>query len=393
MEQLDQAVQQLPEPVQQMLDSQFLGNNLVTWGIAAAVFAAVWLLLRLLKPFLRKRLERLAERTDNRVDDLLATLVESTRGFFLLVVALYAGSLPLELGDAIEGGLHKVLFIALLIQAGLWADKVIDHLLERYLSRADEAAGEEGAEEEAEEDAAPRLAVLSLFSFFSRVAVWSMVLLLSIDNLGYDVTALIAGLGIGGIAVGLALQNVLQDTFASLSIILDRPFEIGDFIVVGDFQGTVEKIGIKTTRLRSLSGEQLIFGNSDLLSSRIRNCKRMQERRGVFTFGVVYDTPPEKLEAIPKMVREIIEKQENTRFERAHFKSYGASSLDFEVVYHLLVPDYAVFMDVQQEINLALYRRFAEESIDFAYPTRTVILTGGVANGGVASEDSTARPF
>jgi len=377
-----------------MLDTQFLGNNLVTWGVAAALFAVVWLLLRLLEPFLRKRLEKLAESTDNHVDDLLATLVESTRGFFLLVVALYAGSLPLELGDAVEGGLHKVLFIALLVQAGLWADKVIDHLLERYLSRTHEdAEGDAGDGRDGEEqDPGPRLAVLSLFSFFSRVAVWSMVLLLSIDNLGYDVTALIAGLGIGGIAVGLALQNVLQDTFASLSIILDRPFEIGDFIVVGDFQGAVEKIGLKTTRLRSLSGEQLIFGNNDLLSSRIRNYKRMQERRGVFTFGVVYDTPAEKLEAIPKMVKEIIESQENTRFDRAHFKSYGASSLDFEVVYHLLVPDYAVFMDVQQEINLALYRRFEEQGIDFAYPTRTVILAGGGANEDRASGDSTTRP-
>jgi small-conductance mechanosensitive channel len=203
------------------------------------------------------------------------------------------------------------------------------------------------------------------------------VLLAALDNLGVDITALVAGLGVGGIAVGLALQDVLKDTFAALSIILDKPFELGDFVVVDDLAGNVEHIGIKTTRVRSLSGEQLVFGNGDLLSSRIRNFKRLVERRGLFTFGVLYSTPADTLERIPEMVREIVDGLETTRFDRAHFKAFGDSSMDFEVVYYVLDAEYLTFMDLQQAINLALVRRFADEGIEFAYPTRTLFLEPG----------------
>jgi small-conductance mechanosensitive channel len=218
---------------------------------------------------------------------------------------------------------------------------------------------------------------MSLFRFFGRVVIWSLVLLAALDNLGVDITALVAGLGVGGIAVGLALQDVLKDTFAALSIILDKPFELGDFVVVDDLAGNVEHIGIKTTRVRSLSGEQLVFGNGDLLSSRIRNFKRLVERRGLFTFGVLYSTPADTLERIPEMVREIVDGLETTRFDRAHFKAFGDSSMDFEVVYYVLDAEYLTFMDLQQAINLALVRRFADEGIEFAYPTRTLFLEPG----------------
>jgi small-conductance mechanosensitive channel len=187
-----------------------------------------------------------------------------------------------------------------------------------------------------------------------------------------DVTALVAGMGIGGIAVALALQNILGDLFASLSIVLDKPFVIGDFIIVGELMGGVEKIGLKTTRVRSLSGEQLIFSNSDLLNSRIRNYKRMQERRIPFGFGVTYQTTPDQLEAIPALIKSIIECEEGLRFDRAHFKGFGESSYDFEVVYYINTPDYNAYMDAQQTINLALCRGFAERGIEFAYPTRTI---------------------
>jgi small-conductance mechanosensitive channel len=204
--------------------------------------------------------------------------------------------------------------------------------------------------------------------------LYVLVLLMVLDNLGVDVTALVASLGIGGVAVALAVQNILTDLFACLSISIDKPFVLGDFIIVGDLLGTVEHIGLKTTRVRSLSGEQLIFSNNDLLGSRVRNFKRMYERRVVFTFGVVYQTRHEQLRRIPDMVRAIIEARENTRFDRAHFKAYGDSSLDFEVVYYVLVPDYNIYMDIQQAINLDLFERFEKEGIGFAYPTRTVYM-------------------
>jgi len=201
-----------------------------------------------------------------------------------------------------------------------------------------------------------------------------LALLLALDNLGVNITALVAGMGIGGIAVALAAQNILGDLFASISIVLDKPFVINDFIIVGDYMGSVEHIGVKTTRIRSLSGEQIVFSNTDLLNSRVRNFKRMVERRVVFSFGVVYGTPAEKLEAIPGIVRGIIEAIDGTRFDRAHFAKYGDSSLDFEVVYFVVTGDYNVYMDIQQAINLAIYRSFEDEGLGFAFPTQTIFL-------------------
>ncbi|MBW2550586.1 MAG: mechanosensitive ion channel family protein, partial [Deltaproteobacteria bacterium] len=185
---------------------------------------------------------------------------------------------------------------------------------------------------------------------------------------------LVAGLGIGGIAIALAVQNVLSDLFASLSIVLDKPFIPGDFVVVGDMAGSVEHIGIKTTRIRSISGEQLIFSNADLLGSRIRNFGRMRERRVVFSLGVTYQTPADKLEGIPGMIRESIEAQDQVRFDRSHFASYGDSALNFETVYYVGSSDYATHMDILQAVNLAIYRKFASEGIEFAYPTQTLFV-------------------
>jgi small-conductance mechanosensitive channel len=361
---MDPLVDRLPEPAGQLLGVEYLGNSLLRWGMAALIFVATLVVLRLLRHFLHTRLARLAQRTETEIDNLLSQLLEHTSRWVLVVVAASLAGRSLDLGPNAEVALHRLLFIALAVQAGVWVSHVLAFVIERYVSRR-------------EKGEVLRTAVLSLFGFFGRIAIWSLVLLLALDNLGFDVTALIAGLGVGGIAIGLALQNVLQDTFASLSIVLDKPFVVGDFIAIGDFAGTVERIGIKTTRIRSLSGEQLVFGNGDLLSSRIRNFKQMAERRVVFGFGVVYQTPADQLEAIPGMVAEIVEAQEHVRLDRAHFKSFGDSSLDFEVVYYVESPEYTLYMDRQQAINLALIRRFEAHGIEFAYPTRTLFFVGG----------------
>jgi small-conductance mechanosensitive channel len=200
--------------------------------------------------------------------------------------------------------------------------------------------------------------------------------LLALDNMGVNITGLVAGLGIGGIAVALALQNILGDLFASLSIILDKPFVIGDFIVVDQLMGTVEHVGLKTTRIRSLSGEQVIFSNAGLLQSRIRNFKRMAERRVVFTVGVTYQTPYEKLARISALLREAVELQQGVRFDRAHFKEYGDFALVYEIVYFVTSPDYNKYMDIQQAINFEIYRRFQQEGLEFAYPTQTLFVQG-----------------
>ena len=231
-------------------------------------------------------------------------------------------------------------------------------------------------------DNGERVTTLRALSFVGRTALFTIAALLALDNVpGVKITTLVASLGIGGIAVAMALQNILGDIFASLSILLDKPFVVGDFIIVEAHMGIVEYIGLKTTRIRSLSGEQLIFSNSDLLKSRIRNYKRMAERRVVFSIGVVYQTGYENLKMIPGIIRKIIDDQNHTRFDRAHFQGYGDYSLDFETVYYVLSPDYNLYMDIQQLINLEIFRQFESMGIEFAYPTQTVFLNGEPKQG------------
>jgi small-conductance mechanosensitive channel len=194
------------------------------------------------------------------------------------------------------------------------------------------------------------------------------------DNLGYDVTAIITGLGIGGLAVALAAQTILGDLFNYFVIFFDRPFEIGDYIVVDDKKGNVEYIGIKTTRIKSLSGEQIIISNSDLTNSRVHNFKRMEKRRIVFNLGVTYQTPPDQLREIPGIIRKIITEQNDAQIDRCHFATYGDFSLNFETVYYVTEPDYAKYMDIQESINLQIFEAFSERKIDFAYPTQTLFL-------------------
>jgi small-conductance mechanosensitive channel len=353
------------------LDLTFYGNDVRTWLIALVVFfGTLALLLFVKRVVVRQYLARLTRNID-AVSGLVANLAGSTRFLFILIVALYAGAMALNLPAEANRVIFLILVVGLIIQGGLWANELIAQWLARYRSRKIE----DGAADTA----------LTALGLIARVTLWSVVVLLVLDNLGIEVTALVASLGIGAVAVGLAVQNILGDLLASLSILLDKPFVVGDFIVVGDFRGTVEKVGIQTTRLRSLGGEQLIFSNNDLVQSRISNYKRMQERRIVFSISIEYETPYEKLAALPSIIREIIGAQDLTRFDRAHFFKYGDFSLDFEIVYYVLSSDYSVYMDTQQAINLALFRRFNEEGIKFAYPTQTLHLPeleGGLLRDG-----------
>ncbi len=345
------------------LDGTFYDNTVRTWLLALLLSIAVMVVLKILTGVVRRRLKAFAKTTKTDIDDLVADLLARTKLFFLIIISIYATTFVLSLSESARRVLGTLTILALLIQAAIWGSGLITFWLTRHMKR------------KLEEDPAAAT-TMSAIGFLGRLVLWSVILLLALDNLGVDITALVAGLGVGGIAVALAIQNVLGDLFASLSIVLDKPFVIGDFVIVGELMGTVEKIGLKTTRVRSLSGEQLVFSNNDLLQSRIRNYKRMFERRIIFGFGVTYQTPHAKLAAIPGMVREIIEAQEQARFDRAHFKEYGDFSLNFEVVYYVKVPDYAVYMDTQQTINLALYQRFEQEGIDFAYPTQTLYVKG-----------------
>ena len=345
------------------LSELWYGSEVWRWLLAVAVVVLVaaffWIGVR----FLLRRLSKIAEQTATQFDDLVLRLLERTKLLFLIVVAVYAGSLVVKLPDVADQVLRVLSVLALLFQAGYWGNALISYWIDRSIR--DRLSSD-----------ARKATSLSAIGFVAKVVVWSVVVLIGLDNIGVDITALIAGLGVTGIAISLAVQSILGDLFASLSIVIDKPFEIDDFVVVGELSGTVEKIGLKSTRVRSLSGEQIIFGNSDLLSSRIKNYKRMNERRIVFSLGVAYETSKEKLEAIPEMVAEIVERRDDTRFDRCHFKSYGDFALLFETVYFMLIPDYAAYMDAQQVINLEIHERFDAAGIEFAYPTQTIRLEG-----------------
>ena len=329
-------------------------------ALAGAISGGVLLLVMLVTGFARRRLHRASE-TQGDFDDFLLDVVRRTSLAFVLVPAIYAGSRALALPAETSALLHTLTRVSLIAQAALWSAALVDFFLRRYHRRRIET------------DPAA-ITTIRAFRFAALSAVWSVATLVALDNLGIDVTALVTGLGIGGVAIALATQNILGDLFASLSIVLDKPFVVGDFIRSGEHMGVVEQIGLKTTRIRSLSGEQLIFSIADLLQSRIRNYKRMDERRVQFRLGVTYQTSAMLLARIPVIVREIIEAAGDVRMDRAHFASFGDSSLDFEFVYYVLSADYNVYMDVQQRINLAIVEAFEQERIEFAYPTRTLFL-------------------
>ncbi len=358
------------------LERILYGNSLQQWLVAAAIMVSAALAIWIVERFAVAKLARFARSTRTGIDDLIAAVLGRTSFWLALVVAVFAASLALTLEPSVALILRRAAAVAVVLQVGVWANAAISFWVDRFTDR------ELGQDAEA-------VTTVSALSFVGRLGVWVVVLLLILDNLGVEVTALLTGLGIGGIAVALAVQKTLGDLFASLSIVLDKPFVIGDFLVVGQEKGTVEHVGLKTTRLRSVNGEQLVLGNNDLLNSRIHNFGRMGDRRASFRLGVVYGTPRAALAAIPAWVREIIEAQPDTRHDRSHLIGLGPYSIDFEHVYYLTVPDYATYMDTQQAIHLAILEKFEREGVEFAYPTQVVYTVSAV--GGESRPDATPR--
>lgn len=344
----------------------FSGNTPVDLGAALGVALAVAVLLGALRGFLIARLERVSARTQTVADDWLLQIIRATYKLFLLIVALYAGSMVLALGERQELIIRRVVVICFLLQAAMWGDTAVRAWRVRH-RRSDGTP-----------DSAVSVLSTAILDFLLRLAVWLVVALMILDNLGFNITTLVTSLGIGGIAVALAVQNILGDLFASLSIVLDKPFVVGDFSIVDDILGTVEYIGLKTTRLRSLGGEQVVFSNGDLLKARIRNHQRMRTRRAAFIIRVTYQSSEAHLRNIPGMVSEIVGALPNVNFERAHLFALSESSLDFEVVYWVLSPDYVLYMDAQQAIYLKLVQQFRQRGIAFAHPLRKVHLSGSV---------------
>lgn len=355
-----------------MLEQEFLGNSADRWLLALVVTLVVASGLMLIKRVMVRRLRGVVSRTANLVDDLLLDLVQHSRWPFFLALGMYLGSLSLELSAGLDSALHRLYFLVFFVQVGLWGNHTIGFTISHVLTKA-------------RQKDPTRAAVIALTSFVARVAIWSVVVLVLLDNFGVKVGSAVAGLGIGGIAVGLALQSVLRDAFASVAIIMDKPFEVGDFMIIDDLAGTVEHIGVKTTRIRSLDGEELIFGNDQLLSTRIRNFKTLEERRVFFQFGIAFETPNEKVRSMTTLVREIVEGAGDTRFDRAYVKEFMDSGLLFEVAYYVLHADFSTMMDIRQRINVELHRRLVEEGIRFAYPARRLYAHEEEGSGAEAS--------
>jgi small-conductance mechanosensitive channel len=338
----------------------FYGNSIADWLIAGVVAAAVWCVLSLLRRLLSARSKRYAIDHRSTPIRLIFYLIGNTKQFSFLAVALYAGQENLTFSPHLQHAVWNVVLILLLIQVGLWAGRTV-----RFYLQIKEA--ERGPD---------RLFAgsLDIINFVARMLIWSLLILVALDNLGVNITALLAGLGVGGVAVALALQNILGDLFASLSIALDKPFVVGDTLNIDTFTGTVEHIGIKTTRLRSDSGEQIILSNADILKSRVRNYGRMPEQRVLTTLRVGYATPSDKLVGIPKLLEGIVREQASARFERCHLKLLGESSLQFELSYFAQQPRVNPMLDLQQTVNFRIVEEFRRIGIEFAYPTQRVVV-------------------
>ncbi len=335
-------------------------NTLGAYLGALATLLGLVFIFVLFKKLLVSQLGRIAKKTANDFDDFLISLIAQIGLPVFVATAFYLASLSLVLAEGTRQLIGHALVVVLTIRSILIFQEVVRYSITKVYMRRMRS-----------DDPATK-AMASSVTGILRWVLWSLGLIFVLDNLGVNISALVAGIGIGGVAVALASQAVLGDAFSALSIFLDRPFEIGDFIIIDDYMGTIDHIGIKTTRIRSLSGEQLILSNSDLTKSRIRNYKRMDTRRIAFKLGVVYQTSLEKVKKIPVIVKHFFDQMEGVRLDRVHFQSFGDFSLNYEIVYYVLSADYNVYMDKQQEINFALMESFEREGIAFAYPTQTL---------------------
>ncbi len=334
------------------------GSAITALAVALLAYVIFTTALR----FALKRMSAISSRTSTRLDNTVVEILGSTNRALIVLVSVLIGVGFLDLPDRWAARVSQLWFVALAVQVALWANKAVTLGLQRHATRVGGSA------------TAPASAAATLISWGLRTVLWTVLLLAMLSNLGVNVTAFIASLGVGGIAVALAAQNILGDLFASVAIAVDKPFEVGDFIVLGSIAGTVEVVGVKTTRIRSLGGEQIVMSNTELLKQTVSNYKRLQQRRIVFTFRLTYDTSADQLRQVPEIVQRIVTETDGVRFDRAHFKGFAESSLEFEVVYFVLDPSYNIYMDQQQRINLRLVEEMEKLGARFALPTRTVYM-------------------
>ncbi len=344
--------------MEEFLNQIYFGNTIQKYIVAIGIFVLVIIVVKVFRLIVLRRLKKWAEKTETTIDDFILVGIKKSVVPIIYYGAIFLSVRSLNLSDSARSILDILSIIVVTFFIIRLITSTLDFSIISYTAKQD--AGDKKAKQ------------LKSISALARIIIWSVALVFLLDNLGFDISAVVAGLGIGGIAVALAAQSILGDLFSYFIIFFDRPFELGDYIKVGDKNGTIEHIGIKTTRIRALNGEQLVFSNTDLTSSRLHNFKKLQKRRIVFMLGVIYETPAEKLKMIPELVKNIITEEEKSDYDRGHFKSFGDFSLNFEFVYYVLSPDYSIYMDTQHNINMKIFNKFKEEGIEFAYPTQLV---------------------
>jgi small-conductance mechanosensitive channel len=344
--------------VTNILNKLYLNNTVYDYLISLILFIAVVILLKIVRAVFIKRIKALAEKTATTIDDFLVDAVSGKLIPILYFAAFYLSIQRLVLGESVAVWVKTIVMIIITVISVHFLVMLVKYGVESFWKKKSEEPGQAEV---------PR-AILTIV----RIILWTIAFVIILDNMGVKITALITGLGIGGIAIALAAQAILVDLFSYFTIFFDRPFQIGDFIVVGEYKGTVEHIGIKTSRIRSLGGEELVFSNTDLTNSRVKNYKRMQKRRVVFQIGVTYDTTLANIKEIPSIIKKIINSIADTEFDRAHFFSYGDFSLNYEIVFYVINNDYIKYMDIREKINISIMEEFEKRAIEFAFPTQTL---------------------
>ncbi|MFC1728519.1 mechanosensitive ion channel family protein [Nanoarchaeota archaeon] len=329
---------------------------------ALLIFIVSLAILYIFKNIVIGKLKEVTSKTKTKVDNLAFEVVEKVGWPFYFFLALYVSLRFVSIPDTIQKGVYYVILVLITYYIIRVLGIIVDHI-------AHIKAGSKEKDGKAHE-----AHVTLVMGKIVKGTVWVIAIIFLLSNLGFNVSSLIAGLGIGGIAIALALQNILGDLFSSISIYLDKPFEVGDFIIIGTDKGTIKKIGVKSTRVQTLDGQELVVPNRELTNTRINNYKKMKKRRVVFSIGVTYSTSHAKLKKIPGLIKDIVKKEKLAEFNRAHFKQFGPYSLDFEIVYTMKEPEYDKYRDTQQRINLAIVNALEKEKVEFAFPTQSIYL-------------------
>lgn len=340
----------------------FLEENIQIWLKAFLVFFAIFLCLYLFRTLLLGRIHKLCLKTKTQADEILVNAIMGISPLLYLMIAIWGSIQFLELPDLLVKIINWVTLALLVYYLTKAVQKLSEYLIKNHIFKERKGESESGS------------IVKGFITQLTKIVIWGVAILILLQNLGIQVSVLLGGMGLAGLAVGFALQSILEDIFAFFSIYFDKPFEIGDFIIFGEERGTIEKIGIKSTRIRSLQGQELVISNKELTSKQIHNYRKMQERRIVFNFGITYETDYEKLKKVNKIVKKIFNNIKAARLDRVNFHEFGDFSLNYEVVYYVLTQDYYAYMNTQEAINLALFKEFEKENINFAYPTKRVLL-------------------